>query len=93
MKSWSEYLADETEKKETRVSRERERQLAEHKKQTNADRIRAMSDEELADFLEEFEVCTYCKYCDKERCTFENPCTHEFAGVIAYEWLKSEVKE
>ena len=62
-------------------------------KQTNADRIRAMSDEELAEFLEEFEVCTHCKYADGIVCTFENPCTHGFASAMAYEWLKSEVKE
>lgn len=60
---------------------------------TNADVIRAMSDEELAEFLEEFEVCTHCKYADGIRCTFENPCTHGFASAMAYEWLKSEVKE
>ena len=61
-------------------------------KMTNADRIRSMSDEELADFLEEFKVCTYCKYNDEDRCRFENPCTHDFAGIMAYEWLKSEVE-
>ena len=36
-------------------------------RQTNADRIRAMSDEELAEFLilspeMEFEICRYCTY-------------------------------
>ena len=56
---------------------------------TNADRIRSMSDEELADFLEEFEACDVCKYYDKNRCTFENPCVHEFAGIMIWEWLKS----
>jgi hypothetical protein len=48
-----------------------------------------MSDEELADFLEEFEACDVCKYYDKNRCTFENPCVHEFAGAMILEWLKS----
>lgn len=56
---------------------------------TNADHIRSMSDEELADFLEEFEACDVCKYYDKNRCTFENPCVHEFAGIMIWEWLKS----
>lgn len=56
---------------------------------TNADRIRSMSDEELADFLEEFEACDVCKYHDKDRCTFENICVHEFAGAMIWEWLKS----
>lgn len=55
----------------------------------NADRIRKMSDEELADFLEEFEACDVCKYYDKNRCTFENPCVHEFAGIMILDWLKS----
>ena len=65
-------------------------QLAEeYKSKTQADKIRLMSDEELADFLEEFEACDVCKYYDKNRCTFENPCVHEFAGVMIYEWLKS----
>lgn len=60
---------------------------------SNADKIRAMSDEELAKFLGEYEVCTNCTYLDKKRCTFENPCVKEFATAMAYEWLKSEAKE
>ena len=67
--------------------------ISDYKPKTNADRIRSMSDEELAEFLEEFEVCTHCKYADGIRCTFENPCTHGFASAMAYEWLKSEAKE
>ena len=62
------------------------------KKKTNADKIRNMNDEELADFLEEFEACDVCKYLDNNRCTFENPCVHEFAGAMIYDWLQSEVK-
>lgn len=61
-------------------------------KQTNADRIRAFSDEKLANFLEEFEACDVCKYLDNNRCTFENPCVHEFASAMIYDWLQSEVK-
>lgn len=64
----------------------------EYKSKTNAGKIRNMSDEELADFLEEFEVCDVCKYLDNNRCTFENPCVHEFAGAVIYDWLQSEVK-
>ena len=60
---------------------------------TQADRIRSMSDEELAEFLKKFDLCTNCKYGEDVRCTFENPCTHGFATAMAYEWLKSEVKE
>lgn len=64
----------------------------EYKPKTNAGKIRNMSDEELADFLEEFEACDVCKYLDNNRCTFENPCVHEFAGAMIYDWLQSEVK-
>ena len=60
--------------------------------QTNADRIRAMSDEELAEFLAEYEVCTNCHYLEND-CKFEGVCTKGFASAMAYEWLKSEVKE
>ena len=63
------------------------------KQRSNADHIRAMSDEELADFLEEFEACDVCKYYDKNRCTFENPCVHEFAGAMICEWLKSPTND
>ncbi len=65
----------------------------EKKMKTNADKIRSMSDEELADFLEEFEACDVCKHYDKNRCTFENPCVHEFAGAMIWEWLKSPTKD
>lgn len=62
------------------------------KKHTKADVIRAMNDEELAEFLERFEVCSNCEYSDKERCTFENPCVHEFATAMALKWLQSEAE-
>ena len=60
---------------------------------TESDKIRAMTDEELAEFLKKFDLCTNCKYGEDVRCTFENPCTHVFATAMAYEWLKSEAKE
>ena len=60
---------------------------------TNAQKIRNMTDEELAEFLEKFEVCTFCVYNDGVRCTFDKPCVHDFAIATALEWLKSEVKE
>ena len=59
---------------------------------TNADRIRSMNDEELAVFLEQFEICNYCEYSHNGRCSFENPCVHEFAISISYKWLQSEAK-
>ena len=58
---------------------------------TNAQRIRSMNDEELAEFLEQFEVCSCCEY-SKIRCTFENPCVDEFAIAITFNWLQSEAK-
>jgi hypothetical protein len=61
-------------------------------KQTNADRIRSMSDEELAEFLAEYEVCTNCQYLES-KCEFDGICTKGFASAMAYEWLKSEAKE
>ena len=63
-----------------------------HTKITNADRIRTMNDEELAVFLEQFEICNYCEYSHNGRCSFENPCVHEFAIAITYKWLQSEAK-
>ena len=61
-------------------------------KQTWGDKIRSMNDEELAEFLEQFEVCSHCEYSDNERCTFENPCAHEFATAMALKWLQSEAE-
>ena len=55
----------------------------EPKKLTNADRIRQMTDEELAEFLNDVNMCS-CSYamgkspCDGEKC----PCWNE--------WLKEE---
>ena len=46
-------------------------------KQTNADRIRAMSDEELAEFLERFG-------------TFNQPCSLSVGEPL--KWLQSETK-
>jgi translation initiation factor 2 beta subunit (eIF-2beta)/eIF-5 len=59
---------------------------------TNADKIRSMSDEELAEFLEKFEVCSYCEYMDKEICTLDNPCVHGFAVAMTLKWLQSEAE-
>lgn len=59
------------------------------KPQINADRIRAMSDEELAEFLDEItDLCNTregCKYCPI-KLNKDGFCDIE-------EWLKSEVKE
>lgn len=69
-------------------------QLAEeYKPRTNADKVRAMNDEELAEFLEQFEACSNCEYEDGVRCTLENPCVHAFASAMIFKWLQSETKE
>ena len=65
------------------------------KSTTNADRIRSMSDEELAEFLGEFEVCNVCKYLgDRGECELDSIflCEKGFAVAIAKDWLQSEVK-
>lgn len=55
---------------------------------TNADRIRNMTDEELADFLEDVRrrgfqnLCCNDEFCDSDAC---DCCVHE--------WLQLEVKE
>lgn len=65
---------------------------------TNADRIRAMSDEELADFFFEspeieFELCEYCEYFGGY--TSDTPCKHDMGRCFVSakseafkKWLK-----
>jgi hypothetical protein len=52
------------------------------KPQTNADRIRAMSDEELCKFLGE---CKFCDICDEgcNNCTYNGDCDKRLL-----DWLK-----
>lgn len=50
---------------------------------SNADHIRQMTDEELAEFLRNFDMCIVCQV----KCTKEYPCNK---GIM--EWLKKEVK-
>lgn len=54
---------------------------------TNADRIRAMSDEELCKFLGE---CKFCDICDEgcDNCTYHGNCDKRLL-----EWLKQPVEE
>ena len=63
------------------------------KPMTNADRIRNMSDEELAEFLETYSICEHCKYDSNHSCTLQNPCVHALAQAIALEWLQAEVED
>ena len=54
--------------------------------QTNADRIRAMSDEELAAFLY---ACEFCDICEEgcEDCRYNGECKRRLV-----EWLKQPVE-
>ena len=59
------------------------------KKQTNADRIRAMSDEELADFLEK--VADGCDSCPMlKECTYSDGEMSE--EQVRLMWLKKETE-
>ena len=66
-------------------------------KQGNADRIRGMNDEELANFLSEFSACNICEQFDKrlDRCGADNHfvCVKEYAQAIIGDWLNKPVKE
>lgn len=62
---------------------------SEFERMNNADRIRSMSDEELAGFLDEFDSVSGCDMCSvRGNCHAESNCIEGFLG-----WLKSEAKE
>ena len=67
------------------------------RKQSNAQRIRNMTDEELARFLSEFSACNICEQFDKrlDRCGADNHfvCVKEYAQAIIGDWLKQPVEE
>ena len=67
------------------------------RKQSNAQRIRNMADEELARFLSEFRACNVCEQFDKrlDRCGADNRfvCVKEYAEAIIGDWLKQPVEE
>ena len=67
------------------------------RKQSNADRIRGMTDEELARFLSEFSACNICEQFDKrlDRCGADNHfvCVKEYAEAIISDWLKQPVED
>ena len=57
------------------------------KQMTNGDRIRAMSDEQLADFLGQYKFCDMCvEGCDA--CTYYGECENRLL-----EWLKQPESE
>ena len=60
---------------------------AHYKPDTHADRIRAMSDEELAEFLSEYQFCDMCdEGCDA--CTYHGECDKRLL-----EWLKQPAED
>lgn len=71
----------------------------EEKKQTNADRIRSMSSEELAEFIinncdnpiseKNEDMCDYCEKYEDEA----TECDREGCKKAIVKWLQSEVKE
>ena len=64
-------------------------------KQSNADRIRGMGDDELAKFLSDFTVCKICEHYNKEfdRCDSIPICVIKYAEAIIGDWLKQPVEE
>lgn len=66
-------------------------------KNTNADKIRNMTDEELAKFLVDFNECEVCGQFDKNsgKCNDLSKfiCTKGYRELVAYEWLKQPVEE
>ena len=64
-------------------------------KQSNADRIRSMTDEELAKFLSDFSACKICEHYNKEfdRCDSIPLCVKEYAEAIILDWLNKPVEE
>ena len=67
------------------------------RKQSNAQRIRNMTDGELAKFLSEFSACKVCEHYNKEadRCYADSGfvCVKEYAQAIIGDWLKQPVEE
>lgn len=66
-------------------------------KNTNADKIRNMTDEELAKFLADFNECEVCGQFDKNsgKCNELSKfiCTKGYKELVAYEWLKQPVED
>lgn len=64
---------------------------------TNSERIRDMTDEELAKFLSEFSACSVCEYYDSETngCDTDGNflCVKAYAEGIIGDWLKQPEEE
>ena len=65
--------------------------------QTNADRIRAMSDEELAKWMSggALHSDSVCSYCDRNKMEFCDgaECSNKTDAEIILDWLKQPVKD
>ena len=63
---------------------------------TNADKIRAMNDEELANTLVQDIPCKICEYWSKEISSCNAPfgflCTKGYAEALYLKWLQSEAE-
>ena len=66
------------------------------RKQSNADRIREMSDKEMAKFLSEFSACQVCEYYNEEHCdcgaNINFTCVKAYAEAIIGDWLNKSVE-
>ena len=66
-------------------------------KQTWGNKIRSMSDEELANILVQDIPCKICEYWSKEISSCNAPfgfmCTKGYAAALIQKWLQSEVEE
>ena len=64
---------------------------------TNGEKIRGMTDEELAKLLSEFSACNVCEYYDSEtnRCDTDGNflCVKAYAEGIIGRWLKQPVED
>ena len=77
-----------------------ERECCTYERMTNADKIRSMSDEELAEFMANkggYIACCQCDFFnhDEEKC--ESPygwlCTKGYASALIQKWLHLEMEE
>lgn len=63
--------------------------------QSNADRIQAMNDEELAKLITSGElcaICPFCKYYGTKHCYMENEGVHANCDSGIIDWLQSVAK-
>lgn len=85
----NEYICNWCEKIKDNPHEEIERECEYYESLTNADRIRSMTDEELAEFIYEFNFKIDCRTC-KEPVDEEGDCSGNCENEIL-RWLKSEV--